>query len=360
MGRSPGGRTSQRRETVSVSGQEVQLKFDHGAQYFTVSDHTLFPILEKWLAAGVVAEWKGRIGRLNALTGEVTPEEKQQSDVQEAGAGHVTNTKKRWVGVPGMNSMCQAMAAHPGVTVRSGIQVARASLRQSLLQGQMSTAGVRDGNRVWFLEGSDGRPLGTYEALIIAASYKTARVEVDNLPEINQALHSVKANPCFATMVAFASAAEKLPLDGVSVEGSDVLVWASRDSSKPKRASDSESTECWVLHSSASYAEKKITEAAARGQAKEALLDEVARDMVASFQALVSNSPPVLFARAHRWGGAFPVEGPEGLVAVDVLHHVAACGDFFRGPLSARVQGAMASGLAAAEAIASLLMSPSL
>ena len=53
-----GGRTSTRR-------LEPNLSFDHGAQYFTVRNPILQRFVTDWENFGVVAEWKGRIVKLN-------------------------------------------------------------------------------------------------------------------------------------------------------------------------------------------------------------------------------------------------------------------------------------------------------
>jgi len=55
--RGPGGRMATRREGP--------YGFDHGAQYFTARDKRFVQEVQKWVAAGKVQRWEGRIGRLN-------------------------------------------------------------------------------------------------------------------------------------------------------------------------------------------------------------------------------------------------------------------------------------------------------
>lgn len=43
--------------------------FDHGAQYFTVKNAEVQKLVDKWQAAGLVAEWQGRFGTLDVGTG---------------------------------------------------------------------------------------------------------------------------------------------------------------------------------------------------------------------------------------------------------------------------------------------------
>ena len=58
--RGPGGRMSTRRAGP--------LRFDHGAQYFTVRDTRFAAAVERWRAAGIVAAWEGRIVSLTSLS----------------------------------------------------------------------------------------------------------------------------------------------------------------------------------------------------------------------------------------------------------------------------------------------------
>ncbi len=97
-GRSPGGRTATRRK-------EPGLEFDHGAQYFTARDPRFQRVTADWIQRGVVAEWHGRIVRL------------------EAGVATETTPLPRYVGTPGMSAMAEDLAS--GLHVHSGVQVVR-------------------------------------------------------------------------------------------------------------------------------------------------------------------------------------------------------------------------------------------
>ena len=55
-GRGPGGRMATRRAD--------DLRFDHGAQYFTARDQRFRDRVDAWVHDGVVALWNGRIVRL--------------------------------------------------------------------------------------------------------------------------------------------------------------------------------------------------------------------------------------------------------------------------------------------------------
>ena len=55
--RGPSGRMATRRA-------EPQLQFDHGAQYFTVRDPRFERVVQRWIAAGVAAQWDAKIAAI--------------------------------------------------------------------------------------------------------------------------------------------------------------------------------------------------------------------------------------------------------------------------------------------------------
>ena len=62
-GRRPGGRLNTR--------EHGSYQFDHGAQFFTVRDQRISPMLEDWVRLKVVALWEGRLIRLIRDTAEL-------------------------------------------------------------------------------------------------------------------------------------------------------------------------------------------------------------------------------------------------------------------------------------------------
>ncbi|KAG0576319.1 hypothetical protein KC19_5G071400 [Ceratodon purpureus] len=190
-GRGPGGRMSQRREKVE-DGSE--LMFDHGAQYFTVKSAEVQHLVDKWQALGLVADWEGRFGSLNVATGEFV---------------HETAVKKRYVGVPGMNSICKALMTTPGLQAKYGVQVA-------------GLEWADEGLGSWCLKSKDGENLGRFNAVVVAdkgaakllfgQTASSPLLEGSELSEMHKKVAAVTAAPCFAVMMAFPS-----PLDLVSV-----------------------------------------------------------------------------------------------------------------------------------------------
>ena len=81
------------------------LRFDHGAQYFTVRDECFRRYVDSWIAAGIVAKWDGRIASL------------ENGDIQ-----YKDDSTSRYVGVPGMNSVCRHLAQ--GLEIRYQTRIA--------------------------------------------------------------------------------------------------------------------------------------------------------------------------------------------------------------------------------------------
>jgi hypothetical protein len=99
-GRGPGGRTSTRRAGPDGAGWQ----FDHGAQYFSAKDPAFRAIVEDWRAEGLVAEWTGVFGTLDATTGTFVREDAQE-------------TKERWVGTPSMNAIAKGLSRRAGISL---------------------------------------------------------------------------------------------------------------------------------------------------------------------------------------------------------------------------------------------------
>ena len=71
------------------------LIFDHAAQFFTVSDSRFGQLVDGWLERGLVREWKGMIGELEA-GGQFIP---------------YLNSPPRYVGVNGMRPLADSLLA---------------------------------------------------------------------------------------------------------------------------------------------------------------------------------------------------------------------------------------------------------
>ncbi|GFQ00310.1 hypothetical protein PHJA_002175000 [Phtheirospermum japonicum] len=324
--RGPGGRMSQRRER-SEDGRE--LMFDHGAPYFSVNASNLEvqSIVSDWESKGLVAEWKENFGSFDFSS-------KKFVTIEEEGSN------KRYVGVPGMNSICKSLCLEPGIETRFGLSI--------------GSLGWSDDDGMWSLKSLDGQDVGRFKGVVASdkstfssrftnVSGKPPPIDLNSVSDMALQMNEIPVHPCFALMLAFEQPLSSMPTKGISFKNSKVLSWAYCDSSKPGR---SNACERWVLHSTAEYAELIISQTGLQ-KPSAALLTKVADELFREFQSTGLDISQPFFRKAHRWGSAFPaasIAGEEKCLWVG-KRRLAICGDFCVSP---NVEGAIFSGVAAA------------
>ncbi|KAK3042577.1 hypothetical protein RJ639_000829 [Escallonia herrerae] len=158
-----------------------ELLFDHGAPYFTSSNADVIGLIQEWEARGFVAEWKENFGSFDFKS-------KTFVHIEKEGSG------KKYVGVPGMNSIYRALCHEPGVESRFGVGVGLEWLQ---------------GEDLWSL------------------------TDLNLIPVLASKIAEVPVSPCFALMLAFEKPLSVIPVKGFSFVNSRVLNWAFCDSSKP-------------------------------------------------------------------------------------------------------------------------------
>ena len=289
--RGPGGRMSTRRAET--------LRFDHGAQYFTVRDASFASQVEAWCADGVAAPWLGRIVTIES--GEVTRRT-------------AATPRVRYVGVPGMSAICRHLADGLEVTFATRIE------------------GLRHIRDAWRLTTDDGVDLGRFDGAVVSApAPQAAALLRQDAPAMAERAAAIPVSPCWAVMVAFPSPLD-VGFDAAFVHGAPVS-WVARGGSKPGRPD----AEAWVLHGTPAWSARHL----------DADRDVVARHLLEAFGRVVGVSLPApTHLSAHPWRYALPTDpGPEPCL-VDGDLRLVACGDWCGGP---RVEGAWLSGRAAAE-----------
>ncbi|KAM1792058.1 hypothetical protein ACFX12_035955 [Malus domestica] len=330
--RGPGGRMSQRREVVE---DEKELLFDHGAPFFNANNTEVLGLVREWESKGLVACWKEKFGFFDRISNKFF-------DLEQEGL-----ISKRYVGIPGMNSICRALCQEPGVESKFGASVGRLEW-------------LEDEN-LWSLIGSDGQNLGQFKGVVAtdknlvsprftSVTGRQPPLDLNLVPELAVKLNDIPVRPCFALMIAFSEPVSSIPFKGFSIKSSEVLSWAHCDSSKPGRSTSSER---WVLHSTMEYAQSVIAQTGLQ-KLSNATLTKVAEELFQEFQSMGLNIPHAFFKKAHRWGSAFPaasVAGDEKCLW-DKNKRLAICGDFCVSP---NVEGAIASGIAAASKLTEIL-----
>lgn len=289
-GRGVGGRTATRRA-------EPDFTFDHGAQYFTARDARFQKVTADWQSRGVVAEWLGRVVRLeNAAVTETSPQ-------------------PRYVGVPGMTAMAADLA--------SAIRV----------QTRTQVVAMSRGPSGWTINTDTHENVGPFDALVVTLPAPQS-AELLQPHAFGTIASTFQMTPCWAVLVAFESRVE-VPWDGAFVHGSP-LSWVARNSSKPGRSGQSD---CWVLHASPEWSAAHL----------EAAPDTAARELLDAFSsAIAERLPPDSHLTAHRWRYSHGSDADDRQMLFDPDVGLAVCGDWLAG---GRVEGAFLSGVAAAEAI---------
>lgn len=285
---------------MSTRRVDPDLRFDHGAQYFTARDPRFQAEVNAWIAAGVAAAWTGPIGVLQC--GEIS---------EPAGS------PDRYVGVPAMNAPAKYLAE--GQTVH--------------LSQRIQTVARTDAG--WSLTSERGETFGPFDGLVCTLpTAQAAELLRDVAPTYAAQVEQVTLNPCWATLVQFT---QRLPLelDGAFVHDSP-LSWIARDSSKPGRSAEQE---CWVLHATQAWSARHVEESP----------DVVAPQMLAALAAATGVSlPGVAYQTAHRWRYSIPPEPLSVGCLSDAEMHLAIGGDWCQ---QAKVEGAFLSGLALAETV---------
>ena len=280
-GRRPGGRANTREHDMH--------RFDHGAQFFTVRDPRVTPLLHDWLHTGLVAPWEGRLVRIEGDT--INP----------------AKPAPRYVGVPGMIDLSLALAAT--LNVRTGIRIEQLNRSE-------------DG---WWATDSEGLVRGPFAEVVVAVPAPQAAPLLTDAPGLQAVVASVDMAPCWAAMLVFERPAP-LDFDGAFVSDGPIS-WIAKNASKPRRPG----AEAWVLHATPDWTRRHW----------ETDRTHIPALLVQEMEGRWGPMPGLDFGRAHRWGYALATGAPTGAL-YDPELRLGICGDWCAG---GRVEGAIVSGI---------------
>lgn len=294
--RGVGGRMATRRV-------EDGLTFDHGAQYFTARDPSFASYVQAWIEQGIVAKWPDSIlGRDQKIV--VLKDVAIQSE---------STSEDRFVGVPGMNSICKHLA--DPLNVRTDSRIARV---------------LRTDDGVELFDAADASR-GKFDCVVVSAPAAQAAELLADFPALSNQISNQKMNPCWAAMASFAEPITDQWAGAFLHES--FLSWAARNSTKPGRNHEAEHL---VIHSSPDWTSNNW----------ERDPEAVAKEMLAEFWKVAGLAPrPHEYLQAHRWKYAIPVDPPQVRCFADDSAVAIACGDWASG---SRVEGAFLSGMSAA------------
>jgi hypothetical protein len=293
-GRGIGGRMSTRR--ASVVDDEV--RFDHGAQYFTVRDKRFHRFVDSWITEGLVKKWNPKLAVVN----------------EDGGLDLKNPDIDRYVATPKMNVVTKHLAKDLGVQTNTRI-----------------TNMIRKGDQ-WILTDDDGAKHGPFDTVITSAPAEQTRKLFKGInASFQDSLAQIQMSPCWTVMIAF----DDDPGTGFEAafdNSAGDLSWVADNTSKPDRM-DGHYT--WILHSTDQFA--KDFDGADRQIVIEKLTD--------AFQNVVGPLPDIIHADAHYWRYSMVEQDAGSQALFDPSLNIGACGDYCVG---GRVEGAFLSGAAMA------------
>lgn len=299
-GRGAGGRLSTRRATTPAG----ELRFDHGAQFFTARDDGFRALLGKLETSGHAAKWTPR-------RAEVSPgPDGWNTKITQAEAGDVW-----YVGAPSMNSIVKGMAAGFDISwTERAVEIERRA----------------DGSHVKF---DQAGWQGPFDAVILAVPAEQAsELLQDFSPGLASEADAATTAPCWAVMLAFEAPLET-GWDAAKISNAP-LSWAACNSSKPGR----DEGQTWVLHASPDWSRENV---------------DMDKDAVAAVLAGVfceiTGAPRPLFSAAHRWLYAKTEQAASSAFGWDAEQKIGVIGDWRIAP---RVEAAWQSGHALAAFLA--------
>ena len=292
-GRGPGGRLSTRRAETALG----DVRWDHGAQYFTARSEAFRKEIAGLRQEGAVDIWAPRM-----------------ADIRKSPAGWTVGLRPTdpqaeplYVGRPGMNGLVKGLARD--LDVAWGRRVSALRLEQ---------AGK-------YLSFEDGGAEGPFDYVISAVPAEQA---VELLSPVSsklaEAARGVKSAPCWAVMLAF-DAPVPVAWEAASLNQASIA-WAARNGSKPGRAPG----ESWVLHAGVDWSRAHVESSA----------ESVIAELIEEFRALTV-APQPAHASAHRWLYARVEKGAGDKFGWDEAAGIGSAGDWHIAP---RIEAAWQSG----------------
>lgn len=296
-GRSPGGRLATRRLDTPAG----TARFDHGAQFFTVRSDELRLLVRAWVGQGLVREWCRGFGRGSADAGSPT------------GDGY-----PRYVVEGGMTALAKHLA--------SGLDVRCSSLVFAVRPGA---------DAAWSVALDDGSALAADAVVLTCPLPQSWSLLVTAGVEVPESLLGIEYDRTIGLLAAL-DGASAVPAPGGVQDPDEVFSWIGDNVAKGVSV-----VPALTFHAGAAWSEAHWDDDVA---ALEEQLRVAARPWLGAASIVAAQVKKWRFATPRTvWPDPCWVGGREGASSSVVL-----AGDAFAGP---RVEGALLSGLAAADAL---------
>jgi predicted NAD/FAD-dependent oxidoreductase len=295
--RGPGGRLCTRR-------RHDDLRFDHGAQFFTARGADFVERVRRWQSAGVVKPWRGLVGRFDGEWGTEP------------------DSISRWVGAPRMSALSRHLAR--GLDVRLETRV---------------TALGEAGDGRWRLATST-QSVEEFDAVLMTCPGPQAAALLPAGPVQDRAKR-LRYDPCVALMgIVSTTSVSRWPYSAGSLHD-DVIQWLAREDEKPGRDGPAR----MVVHATPKWSDRHFDDDPTQIQGA----------IVERTRALTGVE--LVDVTLHRWRYARARPDPHQPAHIlDTASGLGLAGDGLAG---ARVEAAHESGAALSRAVAAWLRSRS-
>lgn len=280
--------------------QFAEYHFNHGEQYFTISNPLFQNIVHAWQEAGLVRDFDGWVVEL------------------DHGQMHnLDDNTHRFTGYPHMQAITDNLAHNCNVQLSCCISEVE-----------------KQDDGLWRLFDDRGGYRGLYDVVIIAtAAYQVAPL-AKSVPSIAEQAQQIDMTVCWAAMFSFANSLN-LPFDAAFVLNSP-LSWISRF----QQVDDTHNgQETWIIYATPEWSLQYA--ASFRGRVMHALLE-------AFFEACDLQEVKPISSNVHCWKHALPINTLDQDCLFDDAAALGACGDWCTSP---RIEGAVLSGFSMADRV---------
>ncbi|XP_010278109.1 PREDICTED: uncharacterized protein LOC104612410 isoform X1 [Nelumbo nucifera] len=306
------------------------LIFDHAAQFFTVGDSRFAELVNGWLEKGLVRQWQGPIGEL------------------EAGGCFVPlpSLSPRYIGVNGMRPLADSILSETSM-----VNMVRPCWISKL----------EPFNGMWHLS-ENGKPRGQFDAIVIAHNGKCANrlLASSGLPLIARQMKKLELSSIWALLAAFE---DPLPtpnsristaFEGAFVKGVDSVSWMANNTKK-LFPSQSGGPHCWTFFSTAAYGKRnKVPQENIPNATAEKVIEGMLEGVEIALGLSKGSLTRPFYTRVQLWGAALPTNSPGIPCVFDPQGRAGICGDWL---LGSSLEAAALSGMALANHISDYLQS---